>query len=249
MPFWETHDVFVRAIIRPVLVVLLRSRIDRILGSIGPEANGCHERPHQVVGTVDTGLCRKAPTVEFLYLAVELELSHDPFKGDLGDSLGKIRVEFARVEILARYEADFCKSRDSGPIRFCRRIGFHQLSKQGEVSLRIHLIHLIAHRDLGIDGWIDLAFWWRISFSVGAERRQFALVLQFVDCLVVLEGAGAVNAAKNPNDIGWRLVFSDSLWKHTIPARAGYRVSLRSGPSGALSGNLKHRRPPVEHRE
>jgi hypothetical protein len=53
--------------------------------------------------------CVKRPSIHILHGLVDLELKHDPVKRDLRNTLYKICIQFARVEILARNQADLCK--------------------------------------------------------------------------------------------------------------------------------------------
>ena len=65
--------------------------------------------------------------------------------------------------------------------------------------------------------------------------------------LVVRRGAGAVDAAQQPDEAGGRLVLGHALGEFAAPARAGDGEGLRLGAGGALAGHLEHVGPAVQH--
>ena len=158
----------------------------------------------------------KAQPLTVLHRRVDLELEHDPVEADLRDALGKVRIELALVEVLTWNEADLGEPRERWRIGGGRGIGLHQFGEKREIFDRVQLVDLIAHRRLHVDGGIDLPGRRRVRLAVATERDQLDLILERVNGFVIFRRAGAVDAAKQPNQARRRFILLHAVGKRAL---------------------------------
>ena len=65
------------------------------------KANGGDGRAHTVVGAIEARLRREAQAIDVLDLLVDLVLEQHAVEADFRNTLGKNRIQLARIEILA----------------------------------------------------------------------------------------------------------------------------------------------------
>ena len=94
-----------------------------------------------------------------------------------------------------------------------------------------------------------MTFGRRVALAVGAERDERNFILHFVDGGVIFGGAGAVDAAEDPDHRGGGFVFLHAGGQGAFPVRAGDGVLLRAGARGSLAGILEDIGPGVEYGE
>src|SRR6188474_1403821 len=87
----------------------------------------------------------------------------------------------------------FAKPASAGASAADGGLVFNSWERRPKYSFAFILLTCSRTAVFHIDRRIDLAFRWRVGLSVGTQRHQFALVLQLMDCLVVLRRAGAVD--------------------------------------------------------
>lgn len=87
-----------------------------------------------------------------------------------------------------------------------------------------------------------------LRLAVLAQRNQRDLVLQRVNLRVVVRCAGAINAAENPDNAGWRFMLGDTRGKRAGPWRTRDDVVLRPLAGGPRSRDLEDIRLAAQHR-
>src|SRR5215831_4921868 len=94
--------------------ILGGQRIDSILWVVCTKPNRGNKNTVDIVRPIVAGIGIKQPTFDLLDSVIDLQLQHYSVKRDARNVFDKIRVELARVEVLAGSEPDPCETRHFG---------------------------------------------------------------------------------------------------------------------------------------
>ena len=131
--------------------ILLRGRINCILGTIGAKTDCRDQRAHKVIGAVYAGLGRESQTLDLFDFFVDFELKHDPVESDLGDALDEVRVKFVWVKVLAWNQTNLCEPRDRSMRPPPQADWSSSIAQASEVRLCVHPVDLFTHGRFHVD--------------------------------------------------------------------------------------------------